>query len=240
MSTSQQTAGDSLTRASSRPRQSDFDGGGWLDVSVPIRTGMVHFPGNPEVRLEFVQHIDRGDPATVSQLTLGVHTGTHLDAPVHFIRNASGVDLLPPQALIGVARVIEVPEAQAVTAAHLTPYGIGAGERVLLRTRNSMRCWNTDEFVADYSYLSVDAATLLAQRRVRMIGIDYLSIGGGDSGIEVHHILLGAGIVILEGLDLSKVSAGWHDLICLPLRLKGCDGSPARALVRPRADACAS
>jgi arylformamidase len=229
----------SLSRAPSRPRQRDFDGLGWIDVSVPIRTGMVHYPGNPSVRLEFVQQLECGDPATVSKLTLGVHTGTHVDAPVHFIRNASGVDRLPLETLIGVARVIDVPDVEAVTAEHLAPHGIGASERVLLRTRNSKRCWNTEEFVADYSYLSADAAALLAKRGVRMIGIDYLSIGGGESIIEVHHILLGAGIVILEGLDLSEASAGWYDLICLPLRLLGCDGSPARALLRPRAEACA-
>jgi arylformamidase len=196
---------------------------------------MVTYPGNPRVMLEFTEQMERGDPATVSRLSLGVHTGTHVDAPAHFIRNASGVDLLPIEALIGVARVIDVPDAEAVTAAHLAPYEIGAGERVLLRTRNSARCWNTDEFVADYSYVEADAAALLAERRVHMIGIDYLSIGRGDSIVKVHHILLGAGIVILEGLDLSHVSAGWHDLVCLPLRLEGRDGAPARALMRPRA-----
>jgi arylformamidase len=223
-----------LGAGNSSPR-SDLDGAGWRDVSVPIRTGMVHYPGNPDVRLEFIKHVERGDPATVSQLSLGVHTGTHLDAPVHFIRNALGVDQLPIESLIGVARVFDVADTQEVTSAQLAPYGIAAGERILLRTRNSSRCWGTDEFVADYSYLAADAAALLAQRRVRMIGIDYLSIGGGDSGIKVHHTLLEAGIVILEGLDLSQVPAGSYDLICLPLRLAGCDGSPARALLRPRA-----
>lgn len=234
-----QSTTQSPSGASSRPRSSALDGEGWLDVSVPIRTGMVHYPGNPSVRLDYVQQLECGDPATVSRLSLGVHTGTHLDAPAHFIRNAPGVDRLPLETLIGAARVIDLPDVGAVTAEHLTPHGIGAGERILLRTRNSVRCWNTDEFVADYSYLSADAATLLVQRRARLIGIDYLSIGGGDSGVEVHHILLGAGIVVLEGLDLSQVSAGWHDMICLPLRLKGCDGSPARALLRPRSAACA-
>ncbi len=229
----------SLSRPSSRPPQSELGGEGWLDVSVPIRTGMVHYPGNPEVRLEFTEQMERGDPATVSRLSLGVHTGTHVDAPAHFIRNAPGVDLLPIETLIGLARVIDVPDTEAVTANHLAPHGIGAGERILLRTRNSARCWNTDEFIADYSYLAADAAALLVERKARLIGIDYLSIGRGDSIVEVHHILLGAGIVILEGLDLSRVSAGWHDLICLPLRLEGRDGSPARTLVRPRAAPCA-
>ena len=224
---------NSLSRTPPRAPQREL-GEGWTDVSVPIRTGMATYPGNPPVLLEFTEQLERGDPATVSRLSLGVHTGTHVDAPAHFIRHASGVDRLPIEALIGVARIIDVSDAEAVTAKHLAPYEIGAGERVLLRTRNSVRCWNTDEFVADYSYLEADAAALLAERRVHMIGIDYLSIGRGESIVAVHHILLGAGIVILEGLDLSHASAGWHDLICLPLRLEGRDGAPARALVRPR------
>jgi arylformamidase len=224
---------DRLSRPPSGPPRREL-GEGWIDVSVPIRTGMVHYPGNPAVVLDYTEQMERGDPATVSRLSLGVHTGTHVDAPAHFIRNAAGVDLLPIDALIGIARVIDVADAEAVTAAHLAPYKIGIGERILLRTRNSARCWNTDEFVADYSYLEADAAALLAERRARLIGIDYLSIGRGDSIVEVHHTLLGAGIVILEGLDLSRVSGGWYDLICLPLRLAGRDGSPARALIRPR------
>jgi len=121
-----------------------LDGAGWLDVSVPIRTGMVHYPGNPPVLIDALKDLERGDPETLSQLSLSVHTGTHMDAPIHFIRKGTGID------------------------------------RVSIET------------------------------------------------------LLGAGIVILEGLDLSKVSAGWHDLICLPLKLVGRDGAPARALVRPR------
>jgi arylformamidase len=199
-----------------------------------MHAGMVHYPGNPPVLIDFVRNLDRGDAETLSRLSLSVHSGTHVDAPIHFIRNAPGVDRLPIDTLIGPARVIDVPDAQALTAEDLTPYEIAPGERILLRTRNSQRCWNNDEFVADYSYVSVGAAKLLAETRVRLIGIDYLSIGRGETNPEVHRILLGAGIVILEGLDLSQVSAGWHDLICLPLRLVGRDGAPARALVRPR------
>ena len=207
---------------------------GWRDVSVPIRAGMVHYPGNPPVLIDFLQDLRRGDPETFSQLSFGVHTGTHVDAPIHFIRDATGVDQLPLETLIGAARVIDVADAEAVTAGHLTAHEIAPGERILLRTRNSQRCWNSDEFVPDYSYLSVDAAKLLAEKHVRLIGIDYLSIGRGETNPEVHRILLGAGIVIVEGLDLSQLSAGRYDLICLPLRLAGRDGSPARALLRPR------
>ena len=216
-------------------QRDNFDGEGWLDVSVPIRSGMVHYPGNPPVVLDFVHDLERGDPETLSQLSLSVHTATHVDAPVHFIRKGAPVDRLPINTLLGAARVIAVTDAEAVTAGHLTPHGIASGERILLRTRNSQRCWTSDEFVPDYSYLSVDAADLLAEKRVSLIGIDYLSIGRGETNPQVHRILLSAGIVILEGLDLSQVSPGWHDFICLPLKLAGRDGAPARALLRPRA-----
>lgn len=224
---------DDLSRAGSAGAEPSLDGEGWTDVSVPIRTGMVHYPGNPPVRLDFVQALSRGDPENLSQLSLSVHTGTHLDAPLHFIRDAPGVDRLPTDTLIGTARVIDIPDAEALTAGHLRLHDIAAGERILLRTRNSQRCWKSDEFVADYAYLSVDAAELLAEKRVRLIGIDYLSIGRGETNPRVHRTLLGAGIVILEGLDLSQVSPGWHDLICLPLRLVDRDGSPARVMIRP-------
>lgn len=228
---------DPIRVTKNRPssHEGHFDGEGWLDVSVPIRSGMVHYPGNPPVLLDFIHDLERGDPETLSQLSLSVHTATHVDAPIHFLRKGTPVDRLPLNTLIGAARVIDVPDAEAVTAGHLMPHRIGSGERILLRTRNSQRCWTSDEFVADYSYLAVDAAELLAEKRVSLIGIDYLSIGRGETNPEVHRILLGAGIVILEGLDLAQVSPGWHDFICLPLRLAGRDGAPARALVRPRA-----
>jgi len=225
---------DDIFKRRSRGPEEHLDGEGWRDVSVPIRAGMVHYPDNPPVLIDFIRDLKRGDAETLSHLSLSVHTGTHVDAPIHFIRDAPGVDRLPIETLIGAARVIDVPDAEGITAGHLTPHDIASGERLLLRTRNSQLGWNSDEFFANYSYLSVDAAELLAEKRVRLIGIDYLSIGRGETNPEVHRILLGAGIVILEGLDLSRVSAGWHDLICLPLRLAGRDGSPARALVRPR------
>lgn len=196
---------------------------------------MVHYPGNPPVELTFIRDLARGDAESLSHLALSVHTGTHLDAPVHFIRNGTGIDRLPIASLIGAARVIEVSNTEAITARHLTPHEIAPGERILIRTRNSQRCWSTAEFVPDYSYLAVDAADLLAATRVCLVGIDYLSIGRGETNPQVHRILLGAGIVIVEGLDLSRVPAGRHDLICLPLRLVGRDGAPARALLRPHA-----
>src|SRR5215470_9439262 len=214
-----------------------FDGAasdGWIDLTVGIRHEMVHYPGDPGVQLRHAKHLDRGDPATVSHLSLGVHTGTHVDAPVHFIAGAPGVDEFSIDAMIGPARVIELLDKEVCTAEHLAAYDIRAGERILLRTNNSHRCWNVDAFVEDYAHIDTSAARMLAERRVRMVGIDYLSIGRGNEGPEVHRILLGAGIVILEGLDLSQVDAGFYDIVCLPLKILGGDGAPARVAVRRR------
>lgn len=215
-----------------------FDGAagrdGWIDLSVGIRHDMVHFPGDPGVELKQTKHLDRGDPATVSQLSLGVHTGTHVDAPVHFIGGAPGVDQVSIDAMIGPARVIEILDKEVCTAEDLAAYDIRAGERLLLRTTNSNRCWNVDAFVEDYAHLDTSAARMLAERGVRMVGIDYLSIGHGEEGLEVHRILLGAGIVIIEGLDLSRVNAGLYELVCMPLKILGGDGAPARVAVRHR------
>lgn len=216
-----------------------FDGGaggdGWIDLTVGIRHEMVHYPGDPAVELRQTKHLDRGDPATVSHLSLGVHTGTHVDAPVHFIGGAPGVDEFPIDAMIGPARVIEVLDKEICTAQDLAAHDIRSGERLLLRTNNSNRCWNVDAFVEDYVHLDTSAAKMLADRRVRMVGIDYLSIGRGNEGPEVHRILLGAGVVIVEGLDLSRVDAGVYDVVCLPLKILGGDGAPARVAIRRRA-----
>jgi arylformamidase len=129
-------------------------GESWRDVSVPIHSGMVHYPGNPPVRLDFVRDLERGDGETLSELSLSVHTGTHVDAPIHFIRDATGLDRLPIETLIGAARIIDLPDAEAITARHLAAHEIAPRERILLRTRNSLRCWSSDEFFADYSYCS--------------------------------------------------------------------------------------
>jgi arylformamidase len=205
----------------------------WIDVSVPIRSGMVCWPGNPEVEIVQTEHLERGDPATVSRVSLGVHTGTHVDAPAHFILGGAGAESLPIDRLIGPARVLDVGEADHVRPAHLEPAGLRPGDRVLLKTRNS-RHWGEDRFRSDYTYLSLDAAHHLVERGVWAVGIDYLSIGDMNRGAETHRVLFAAGICILEGLDLSRVEAGWYDLVALPIRLEGLDGAPARVALRRR------
>ena len=208
---------------------------GWIDISVPLFSGMVHWPGDPAVVVERVSDVSRGDVANVSRMDLGAHTGTHMDAPRHFLMDGAGLDEMPLDAAIGPARVIGIEHPQAVLPAEIEAHGLRPGERVLFRTRNSDRCWKTDEFVEDFVYISAAAARLLAEKRVRAVGIDYLSVGGYvHDGVATHQILLGAGIWLIEGLDLAAVKPGAYDLVCLPLRVRGADGAPARAALRPR------
>jgi arylformamidase len=195
---------------------------------------MVHWPDNPPIELVRLMDMAKGDPATVSRLSLGVHTGTHVDAPVHFIADGAGVDAIALDQLLGEARVVEVGDGPSISAAQLRAVDPRQGERLLFKTRNSARCWKTDRFLSDFVYLSLEGAALLAERRVRTVGIDYLSIAGMEEGVPTHQTLLEQGICLIEGLDLSPVEPGSYELICLPLRLAGADGAPARVLLRAR------
>jgi len=206
----------------------------WIDVSVTVRHGMPHWPDNPPIVMQRPMELLRGHACNLSHLAMGVHTGTHIDAPVHFIHQAAGVDEMPLAATMGPARVIEIADPRVITADELRGHSLQAGERVLFRTANSPRCWQADRFVEDFVYISEQAAEHLAETRVRAVGVDYLSVGGYHAdGAKIHRILLSAGIWIIEGLDLSAVRAGRYELICLPVKLHGSDGAPARALLRP-------
>jgi arylformamidase len=206
---------------------------GWIDISVPLRTGMVHWPGDPDVQFERLQDMERGDVCTVSRMALGAHTGTHMDAPLHYLRTGKSIDQMPLSATIGRARVIAIADPVAIAPEDLRPHSIRRGERILFKTRNSARCWQSKPFFEDYVFLSPAAARYLAARRVRTVGVDYLSVGtSGEDGVETHRALLEAGVWIIEGLDLSRVQPGKYDLVCLPLRIAGGDGAPARAVLR--------
>ena len=206
----------------------------WIDISVPIYTGMVHWPDNPPVRIERMQDLSRGDSANVSKIELGAHTGTHMDAPRHFLADGAGLDEMPFDATIGLVRVIPITHPRTILPTELEVHNLQAGERVMFRTQNSERCWKDDRFVEDFVYISAAAAQFLVERQVRTVGIDYLSVGGYvHDGIETHQILLGAGIWLIEGLNLSEVKPGTYELVCLPLRVVGADGAPARAILRP-------
>ncbi len=205
----------------------------WIDVSVPLRTGMVHWPDDPPVSIERVLDIERGDVAIVSRLSMSAHTGTHMDAPLHFFLTGRSIDTMPLTATLGRARVIEIRDPESIKPEDLRPYQIQRSERVLFKTRNSARCWQTDDFVEDFVYISQEAARYLATQQVQTVGVDYLSVGGFfRDGVETHHALLEAGIWIIEGLNLSSVAPGIYELVCLPLKIEGSDGAPARAILR--------
>ena len=157
-----------------------------------------------------------------------------MDGPVHFIHGAAGLDEMPLNATMGEARVIEIEHPREITAGEIRGHRLQAGERVLFRTSNSARCWHSGSFVDDFVYISEQAAAYLAETRVRTVGVDYLSVGGYRAdGAAIHRTLLQAGIWIIEGLNLSGVVPGIYELICLPLKIKGGDGAPARAILRP-------
>jgi len=205
----------------------------WIDISVPLYTGMVHWPDNPSVHIERMMDIEGGDVCNVSKMSLGVHTGTHVDAPLHFVRGGSGIHLVPFDALIGPARVIEITDTHVVTVEELRHHDIQQGERILLKTLNSTRCWQTDDFVEDFVYVEQAAARYLASLPIQTLGVDYLSVGGfARDGAETHQALLTANVWIIEGLNLAAISSGTYELMCLPLKILDSDGAPARAVLR--------
>ena len=208
----------------------------WIDISVPLRNGMVHWPGDPPVTITKTKDMAHGDSCTVSTLDMGSHTGTHMDAPGHFIRSARGIDAMPFEVTVGPARVLEIRDPVSIKLEELRRYGIRRGERILFKTQNSAKRWKRDTFSEDFVAISQEAARFLAQRKLRCVGVDYLSVGGyHDDGVVIHRTLLGAGIWIIEGLNLSRVRAGRYELICLPLKIVGGDGAPARAIIRKHA-----
>jgi arylformamidase len=199
------------------------------DISVPIRADMPIYEGNPGVELERVSAIATGDPANVSRLALGVHTGTHVDAPLHFIEGAPGAEGIPLEALYGPAVVVDATgiDSSSIGEGELAALDIPEGaERVLLKTRNS-ELWARPDFTRDFVRLDGSGARFVVARGIRTIGIDYLSIGDR----EAHRELLGAGVVPVEGLDLRAIEPGAYTLVCLPLDVVGSDGGPARAVL---------
>ena len=205
------------------------------DVTVPLSSSLPAWPGEPRFEAQRIQRIEDGHPANVTRITASVHSGTHVDAPRHFLDDGAAVDELPLEALIGPARVVGIGDPRAITAAELRRHRFRRGERVLFRTRNSERPWPGRPFTRRFVAVTLDAAKLLAARGVSTVGVDYVSVGvPGPEGNEVHRILGRAGICVIEGLRLAGVRPGRYDLCCLPLRIPGGDGAPARAALRPR------
>ncbi|HEY6804453.1 MAG TPA: cyclase family protein [Pyrinomonadaceae bacterium] len=207
-----------------------------FDLTVPLMNDMPTYPGDPGVQVTDWYSLAHGDSANVTRLNFGAHTGTHIDAPAHFISGAAPSEQLPLDVLIGEVVVVEVPnEALSIDKEFVAQHAAGA-ERVLFKTRNSS-FWqdHPHEFQEDFTYLELGAAEYLAQHGTKLVGIDYLSIEQfGQKDHPTHVALLSHGIVIVEGLNLSAVGPGLYELICLPLRIRSGqgDGAPARAILR--------
>lgn len=207
----------------------------WIDISVPIHEGMHEWPGDHPLRIQAVADVEKGDAYSLSRAEMTWHVGTHMDAPGHFVRGGARIDTFPPDTGVGRARVIAIRDPKQVTARELARHGVRAGERLLFKTRNSTRAWASPGFTRDFVALAPDAARFLADRRVRLVAIDYLSVDPFDSvSMAAHHALLGAGVWVVEGVNLAGILPGRYDLICLPLRIVGGDGSPCRVLVKRR------
>ncbi len=202
------------------------------DLSVPIKTGGLVYPGNPEISIELQQAVARGAGANVSFIRFGSHTGTHADASRHFFDDGQPVDQIPLERLIGPAVLIAFPDdVRSVTAEHLKTRNLEGQKRVLIRTRNSALL-SQKGFVPDFTFIAPDAAQYLVDIGVELVGVDYLWIEQFHSGHHrTHKTLLGRAVVVVEGLNLSAPPVGEYQFICLPLRIEGCDGAPPRAVL---------
>lgn len=203
-----------------------------LDVSVPLVPGTPTYPGNPEFELQPIKRIADGGSSNVSRLVMGTHTGTHVDAPRHFFDDGAGVDQVRLDLLMGRARVVEVARRGGIGEEDLAAAGLREDLRVLLKTANSA-LWNTSGFHQDYTYLTEAGARYLVEQGVKVIGVDYLSVEQfKKAGAPAHHVLLSQGVVVIEGLNLAEADPGMYELYCLPLRIAGADGAPARVVLK--------
>ena len=205
----------------------------WIDITLPVFSGSTVWPGDPEVKIEKMLQIKKGDICNTRHISAPVHLGTHVDAPLHFIDDGEGVDSLPISSLVGRARVIEIKNENEITVEEIAKEEIQKDDIVLFKTINSDSYLHKQEFNEDYVYLSTGAAEYLVSLGISSVGIDYYSIAGINSNIvECHRILLNAAVTIIEGLDLSAVGPGLYDFVCLPIKIVGSDGAPARAIIR--------
>ncbi|MEX2111292.1 MAG: cyclase family protein [Gemmatimonadaceae bacterium] len=199
---------------------------------MPLRSGGFVYPGNPEIDVSLQQSIAAGAGANVSTIQFGSHSGTHVDAARHFFQDGQPVDLIPLDKLVGPALLVRLSDdVRAIGETELRQFDLGSHKRILLATRNSALL-GKKEFASDYTYLAPAGAAYLVQKGFELVGIDYLSIEQFHSGHHrTHRTLLERSVVIVEGLDLSVPNPGEYQLVCLPLRLEGCDGAPARAIL---------
>ena len=210
---------------------------GWYDITVPIMQGMITMPIDP-VKPKLYRYSDRnlGSPVTMTMMEIMSHTGTHIDAPLHFIPDGSTITDMALDSTVGPCRVIEIKDRKFITVKELKPYNIKKGERVLFKTRNSPESYAGKKFMEDYVYFSDESAEYLVEKGVIMVGLDFITIGNyrdDASVIKTHTTFLAAGVYVLENAALGGVPAGEYELLCLPLPLYHGDACPCRAILRP-------
>jgi arylformamidase len=204
----------------------------WIDITMALAKGMVHWPGDIEVDISRQVSMDEGADANVTILQMSAHTGTHVDAPLHFINKGRDVCGLPLESMIGMVKIFEINNKKQITPEEIREYNIVKGDRIFFKTANSDRDWSMLPFNENYIYLSTSCAEYLKERGVIVIGVDYLSVAGEKNGLEVHRLLLENEILIIEGLDLRNIEPGQYEMICLPLKITNGDGAPARVIIR--------
>jgi arylformamidase len=203
-----------------------------IDVTVPLDASLASYPNNVPFSLEAVKRLARGDSSNVSALHMSAHTGTHVDAPRHFYDAGTGTEALPLEMLVGRARVIELRTRAGITADDLAGVDLSEDVRLLIKTQNS-RLWGDPEFHTDYIGITESGAKHLVDHGVKVVGVDYLSVEVFRTpGAPAHHLLLGAGTIVIEGLNLRDVEPGVYEMLCLPLKVVGSDGAPARVVLR--------
>ncbi len=203
-----------------------------IDVSVALDSNLPTYPGNTPFSLEPIKRIASGGSSNVSTVHMSAHAGTHVDAPRHFFDGAPGTEGLPLEMLCGRTRIVELTTRKAITAEDLIPFDLTEDVRLLLKTPNS-RLWGTSEFHRDFVGVGEGAARFLVDRGVKVLGVDYLSVEPFKTpGAPAHHVLLGGGTIVIEGLNLRDVQPGHYEMFCLPLAIVGSDGAPARVVLR--------
>jgi len=203
------------------------------DISLTLSPSLVVWPGDPPVTLTQPASMERGDMFSLTRMDISAHTGTHVDAPAHFVAGGAGIDSLDLNMLIGPALVVDARAARELSASVLESLAIPAGtQRVLFRTRNS-ELWRSPHTVFDEDFVAIpaDGASWLVEHGVRLVGVDYLSVAPFAESAPTHQILLAAGVIAVEGLNLSEIEPGEYQLYCLPLKIAGADGAPARAVL---------
>lgn len=203
----------------------------YYDISLNLSAETVRWVTSPPFELVERRRMSRGDGNNSSALTMSVHSGTHLDSPFHFVPDGAAIDALPLDLFIGAALVCAIDGGTHITAQHVTSLRLDGETRVLFKTRNSTFLHQAS-YNPDFMAFSVEAARALVARGVKLVGLDYLSVAHADEQIPVHRAFLDHGIVLLEGIDLSEIKPGRYELMCFPIRLRGSDGAPCRAVLR--------